>query len=63
MVPLKSQIKSVEVQLQILKAKIEKRKVKGEYFSSLYGMLQGIADSSYEEIKGAEYLIKEENVG
>ena len=60
---LKSRIKSIEVQLQMLKAKIEKRKVKGKYFSSLYGMLKGIADSSYEEIKGAEYVITEKDVG
>ncbi len=63
MVSLKSQIKSIEAQLQMLKAKIEKRKVKEGYFSSLYGILQGIADSSYEEIKGAEYRLKEEKVG
>ena len=63
MEPLKSQIKSIEVQLQMLKAKIKKRKVKGEYFSSLYGMLKGITDSSYKEIKGAEYVITEKDVG
>jgi len=57
---IQSQIKSLEAQLEVLKAKVKHvGETAEEYsFASLYGILQGKSNSTFDEIKEAEYKLK-----
>ncbi len=52
---LNSRVKSLELQLKILKAKVAQTTANSEPLSLLYGLLKGQSESTYEEIQEAEY--------
>jgi len=56
---LGARVKSLELELKILKAKLNQTREKSESFASLYGLLRGKSDSTYEEIQEAEYQLTE----
>jgi hypothetical protein len=53
-----SQIKSLEIQLKVLKAKTKRHAYSYKTFASLCGVLKRITKSTYEDIKSVEYQIK-----
>lgn len=50
-----SRVKSLELELKILKAKLAQTTANSEPLSSLYGLLKGQSESTYEDIQEAEY--------
>lgn len=52
---LNSRLKSLELELKILKAKIPQTPNDSKLFSSLYGVLKGQSESTLEEIQEVEY--------
>jgi len=59
-VPLwSSRIKSLELELKILKAQLAQTAAKSEPLSALYGLLKGQSQSTYKEIQEAEYRERE----
>lgn len=52
---IKLQIKSLEQQLKVLKAKTVSKKEEKKFLSDLYGIFEGKIDLSLEEIKKHEY--------
>lgn len=62
---LASKIGGLELQLKVLKGQIKKKektkkKKSKEGFSSLYGILKGKSNSTFEEIKAAEIKTPED---
>ena len=55
---LESQIKSIQLQLQVLKAKTQKTTSTNHTFASLYGVLKGVVESTIEDIEAIEYQVK-----
>ncbi len=62
LVSVQSQIKSLELQLQILQAKLRKEQQKSpkKSFGDLYGLLKGQAESTEEEIDAVLYQLPPE---
>lgn len=56
---LSARVKSLELELKILKAQLPQTVADSEPFSSLYGVLQGQSESTYEEIQETEYRVSE----
>lgn len=55
---LKLQIKSIEQQLKVLKAKMTEPKTHKK-FADLYGIFEGKMDLTFEEIKKHEYSLRD----
>ena len=53
-----SQIKSIQLQLQVLKAKTQNTTHTKHTFASLYGVLKGVVESTIEDIEIFEYQVK-----
>lgn len=62
LISVQSQIKSLELQLQILKAKLgkEQQKFPAKSFGELYGLLKNQAESTEEEIDAVLYKLPPE---
>lgn len=56
---IKLQIKSLEQQLKVLKAKRVSRKEKGKTLSGLFGFFEGKMDMSLGKIRQYEYALKD----
>jgi len=56
---LNSQVKSLELQLKVLKAELGEGRLEPRSFASLYGLLQGQSDTTWEEIEQAQYKLSE----
>lgn len=57
---MQSQLKGLELQVQLLKAKLQKSKSQQappKFFGDLYGILKGQAESTEEEIEAALYRV------
>ncbi|MCS6936479.1 MAG: hypothetical protein NZ610_04520 [Candidatus Bipolaricaulota bacterium] len=52
---LGSRVKSLELELKILRAKLAQSAQDGKPLSSLYGLLKGQSESTFEEIQETEY--------
>lgn len=52
---LNSRVKSLELELKILKAQMARTPSERKLFSSLYGVLKDQSESTIEEIQEAEY--------
>lgn len=57
---LNSRVKSLELELKILKAKLAQTTADNEPLSSLHGLLKGRSESTYKEIQEVEYRGLEE---
>jgi hypothetical protein len=59
LISVQSQIRSLELQLQILKAKLGKEQQKSptKSFGELYGLLKGKVESTEEEIDAVLYQL------
>ena len=55
---IESQIKSLEAQLKVLKAKTKRPAYSNNTFASLSGVLKGIGSSTDEDITSVAYQIK-----
>jgi hypothetical protein len=57
---LTARIRTLELQLAVLKASVEKLGARKptRSFADLYGILKGKVESTEEEIKAAEYKVK-----
>lgn len=54
---LDSRLRSLELELKILKDKLAQDRVNTKPFASLYGLLQGQSESTAEELEAARYRI------
>lgn len=54
---LDSRLRSLELELKILKDKLARDKVDTKPFASLYGLLRGQSESTDEELEASEYHI------
>jgi hypothetical protein len=59
---LNSRVRSLELELKILKAQLAQTAVKSEPLSALYGLLKGQSASTYKEIQEAKYREREETL-
>jgi hypothetical protein len=57
---LLAQIKGIELQLAVLKARVKRLSTSAprKSFADLYGILEGKADSTEEDIDAAQYRLK-----
>ncbi len=59
---LTSRVKSLELEVKILKAQLAQDAINSEPLSSLYGLLKGQSESTYKEIQEAKYREREETL-
>jgi hypothetical protein len=60
LVSMQSQLKGLELQIQLLKAKLQKsqfQQAPPKYFGDLYGLLKGQVESTEEEIDAVLYRV------
>ena len=55
-----ARLAEIEQQLKVLRAQLIPEEAKPKRFADLYGIWRGISNFSYEEIKAAEYKLKDD---